>query len=360
MRPSVLLAVALFAAFAAGCQKAAAPTEAAPQDAPTGAPTGPPAKAIEPAFTLKTPYAGTVGDGITEISVTANGRHLAVSGYVTEKSIQIWDLETKQVTAQYETGSKGPHAHLFPDGSRMLLPHTWSDVVVRDVRTGEKKGELVIPRSDADGGVIADMRISADGALALAITSRRVLGWDASGKLAFEWLAPNELGSLSRFFASGKRIAVGGKKGAITIWDVNQKKAVQNLTLPGEGEVDSVAVSSDGAYLAARSGTSASTTVVVWDLRSGQIVHEFEKYLFMPGSEAMLFLPDNKTLVYADAGNALVLFDVPAKAARYRHAGVSGHSGNRMQVMDIPATGAILIVGYENGTIKVFDLKALQ
>jgi WD40 repeat protein len=348
------LLVIFFVGWVSGCKK---------PDAINQAPIAQPAKAIEPAFTLKTPFAGKSGDGIIEVSTTADGRYLAVSGYTKEKNIQVWDLSTKQPIGHFSIDLKGPHAKLFPDGSRILSTWEWNRLLLCDPRTGEKKGELKIPQNDSDpggGGVISDIRLSANGTMALAVTFKRLLGWDlASGKTRFEWQTPGAV-SLSELFANDKRIVIGNDKGELAIWDLEQGKSVQKLSLPSGKDVESVAVSSDGVYLAGRSGSSAATNMYVWDLRSGDVIHEFGKQEFMPGSSRMTFLPDKKTLAYADNENALVLFDVSTKSACYRNAGTPGHSGDRLWCMNVTSDGETLVVGYENGNIKVFDLRALS
>ncbi|MDB5308256.1 MAG: hypothetical protein JWO38_2458 [Gemmataceae bacterium] len=206
----ILLLAVFLLGLGTGCKK---------PDTTSDQPVGQPAKAIEPAFTLKTPYAGTSGDGIIEVSVTADGHWLAVSGYTEDKNVQVWDLRTKQPIGHFNIDLKGPHAILYPEGSRILSTWKWDRLLLCDPRTGEKKGELKTPQNDGDrGSVIRDMRLTADGSLALALTFERLLGWDlASGKTRFEWLVPGAV-SLSEPFANGKRVVIGNAKGELAIW----------------------------------------------------------------------------------------------------------------------------------------------
>lgn len=357
--PTHSRAMLLTAALLVGCQKTAPTTG----DTPASEPQSPPAKAIEPAFTLQTPFVGKVGDGIMRVSVSADGQTLVVSGYSREKNVQVWDLRTKQPVGYYQTASFNPEAALARDGTFVLSAWKLNELLICAPRTGEKKRELLIPQNVEDpANIVHDLQLTADGSLALLLTFHRAIGWDTrTGALRFERSTPgNDFQSLAPLFAADKRFTTGGKKGFIAIWDIDQPKPVQTLALPGGGDVESVAVSADGAYLAGRSGTSAATTVVVWDLRSGQVVHEFDKQGFMPGSSTMLFLPDNKTLVYADGKNSLVLFDVPTKSPRYSHAGIAGFSEHRVWSLDATPDGGTLVVGYEDGIVKIFDLKALR
>ena len=54
----------------------------------------------------------------------------------------------------------------------------------------------------------------------------------------------------------------------------------------------------------------------------------------------MKFLPDNKTLVYADHQNSLILFDVSTKSPRYRNAGIPGVTEHRVYSIDVTPDGA--------------------
>ena len=147
----------------------------------------------------------------------------------------MWDLRTKQSVGHYHTASSDPNAAFARDGTFVLSAWKFSELLICEPRTRAEKLELSIPQNENDlANTILDLQLSPDGSLALLLTVHRVLGWDTkTGKLRFERTIPSDdFQSLSPLFAGGKRFATGGKKGLIAIWDVENLKPVQNLTLP--------------------------------------------------------------------------------------------------------------------------------
>ena len=76
------------------------------------------------------------------------------------------------------------------------------------------------------------------------------------------------------------------------------------------------------------------------------------------GSLRMTFIPGTTLLAYPDKQNSLVLYDVASKEARFR---CESPAGSKVRIWDINATpdGKTLVAGYEDGIVKVFDLKKL-
>ncbi len=108
------------------------------------------------------------------------------------------------------------------------------------------------------------------------------------------------------FSPDGKRLATGGKKNTVIIWDVETGRELQ--TLEGHnGEVYTVAFSPDeeGRWIASGGEDSA---VKIWDSHSGTLVRNFRGHKGLVSSLA--FSPDGRRLVSGSRDTTVKVWDM--------------------------------------------------
>jgi WD40 repeat protein len=106
------------------------------------------------------------------------------------------------------------------------------------------------------------------------------------------------------FSPDGRRLATGGEKYAVQVWDVETGKELQ--TLAGHtGDVYSVAFSPDGRWVAS---AGEDSTVKVWDGQAGRCVRTFRGHTGLVASVA--FTPDGRRLVSGSRDHTVKVWDL--------------------------------------------------
>jgi WD40 repeat protein len=181
-----------------------------------------------------------------------------------------------------------PPAHLMavsPDGKRIVTSRA-GQVTVHDA-TGVKLHEWPVE----DGPIRC---------LALAPDGKALVTGAVKGKVALRRLDGTEMQKLSGleehvqsavFSPDGKQVAAVTRNEAIQRWETSTGKPLPALA-EGLRDVTCLAYSPEGHYLAA--GFGGSRSIVLWDVRSGAKMIEFDE----EGSliNALAFSPDGQTI----------------------------------------------------------------
>ena len=318
-----------------------------PERGPTGAGTN--GDTTQPAKPTSLTLSGHT-DTVEEGAFTPDGRMLATSSR--DKSVKIWDTQSGalQRTLEDHSGGLGSIA-LSPDGKNGASDALNGPVRVWDAQSGALKFTLTIPGQR--------LAFSPDGqTLAAQSGDYEVKLWDTQSGALKQTLSPYS-GSQDRsrrfeirdiaFTPDGHTLVAGGgalrQGGEAVFFDVSSGAVQRRLT--GHTDlVQRIAISPDGRTLAT---ASLDSTVILWDIQAGQprqtlkadslptvVAYSSDGRLLAGGmsssvlvwdaqtgalkqtinvswSIALLFLPDGKTVLVANAGsnNEALLWRVP-------------------------------------------------
>jgi WD40 repeat protein/serine/threonine protein kinase len=229
-------------------------------------------------------------------------------------TVRVWDART----GVEKIPPLGPteHAVAFSPGGRYLVTGDGLGAVqVWDGGTGDPVGTLDIHRQS-----IGSVVFSRDGDL-LASASRdgTVKVWDAK-RLDKEYLdgkpepcippiqarVPGP-GVNIAFSPDGRRLATGGEKNTVIIWDVQTGDEILNLWGEHSGEVYAVAFSplDDGRLIATAGEDSA---VKIWNSHTGDLIHSFRGHEGLVSS--LSFSPDGSRLVSGSRDKTVKIWDM--------------------------------------------------
>ncbi len=207
-------------------------------------------------------------------------------------NVKVWDLVHGKLLAEWKLNTRSASALAFdPTGERLAAAGVDYDVVVYEAKSGRE-----LRRGKVEAWIRA-LRYTHDGKGILVATDKALHLVDAES-LSEIWKAVpgGQLLALD-LSADGKRVAVGGRTAATTVYDVaTGEKLSEHRGL--EGRIESVAVSADGVRVAA----AADRAITLWDGTN-------PKGRSVAGGSLAISLSPDGAILYVATSHALSRFD---------------------------------------------------
>ncbi len=287
-----------------------------------------------------------------------------------DRSIEVWDLQTRQVLYALETRPPEPYSIRYDVKSVAISPSGQTlisaddnrydaKIQVWDLKTGQKSYE------DYANDAVDSVAISSDGKLLVAattdsywcnsaesrISTGEILLWDLpTGKRIHTFYLPEEFNSVKAVAISPDRKTIvsgnGGLDKTARVWDVKKRTNKQTFNWHSR-EVNAIAISPDGKMLV--SGSS-DCTIAIGNLKTGRQLHSFEAHSSFVNS--MAISPDGRTIVSASRDKTVKLWDLKSGKLLVS---LSGHLGGVNAVAFSP-DGATVFSGSSDGTIKAWGI----
>jgi WD40 repeat protein/predicted Ser/Thr protein kinase len=252
---------------------------------------------------------------VSQLAFTADGRRLASASqlgrlsYTEDGTVRIWELGLQAGTSVLlgHTSYVYPVAY-SPDG-QWIASGSWDKTVrVWDAVTGESCAELPHPES------VLDLAFSPDSS------------WLVSGCHGDE---------------------------SLHIWNVATARLQHRFKGPGRIAIQAIAVSPDGARIAAGDADGRAT---IRDAATGAEVHAFGMAL-VGAKKSLAYSPDGRLL--AGTGEDPTQIDLWDTQTRQRSARLTGHSGFVHSVA-FSGDGRLLASASADRTVRVWDVAAAQ
>ena len=294
---------------------------------------------------------------VYSVAFSPDGQTLATGSM--DKTIRLWDVETRQQMATLEGHTDWVHSVAFsPDGQTLasssgdLTVRLW-DVDTRQLLISLEKSYGISVAFSPDGQTLATGRPSGIIHLWDVSTGQQMATLDAHGSgvysVALATLDAHGSGVYSVAFSpDGQTLATGSMDATIQLWEVDTWQQMATLDLEW-WRVFSVAFSPDGQTLA----SGSTKQLLLWDVGTGQIL----SILAIPEESdvySVAFSPNGQLLASGGAGNdysvRLWSADIGQPLAI-----LEGHRGSVLSVAFSPDS-QLLASASSDGTIRLWDM----
>lgn len=315
------------------------------------------AKVLHPSLSLSTD-----ADNLSHLHLAADGKSVVA---LARQMLHVWDLEKKEKRSSIPTpGGSAMVATLSPHGN-IAAVGGYNAIWLVNL----EKGKEIAQFRKRGGNLDFTPRILflPDDDIVIGVSGKEIVGWhDKSGDQLFVWPEEHRITAASDLFEGGEKFAIGNDKGQIKIWDIGAGKAILTLfspAMPAPGgtapnQVQGLAATGDGKKLASRHTLGP---IRIWDAAAGKMVKDTPASIIPGLGGVMLFMPDNKTLVFnggpvGKAHSEIYVFDTVSGRITAR---LEGHTGNFLTAMALTPDGTRLVSAGTDKTLKVWDLQGI-
>jgi RNA polymerase sigma factor (sigma-70 family) len=196
-----------------------------------------------------------------------DGKRLALPR---RNELRVYDTATGEMVQRIpHQGITGWSIAFAPDGKSIALNDLSDTIYLYDTATGKRIREMKHP-----GDSRLQVVFSPDGRFLASMPQNpnqnkgEVSIWNVrEGKEVQRWTHPFPMARSAAFSPDGKRVAIGGYRWGVVLWDVETGKEVRRFS-PNGGAGD-IAFSPDGKVLAT---ASAAGAIRLWDAATGKLL----------------------------------------------------------------------------------------
>jgi WD40 repeat protein/serine/threonine protein kinase len=235
----------------------------------------------------------------TCVDYSPDGKSIVSCGW--DSSIKVWDASTgKQTMTLRSRGQRLNYVSYDHSGNFIVAPDQGNTISVWDVVTGE-----VVMTLAGHEASIRSASFSPNGTKIISDSEDRTIRvWDTSWSKERMLIHTDSFTLGLAYSPDGNRLATGGLKGGVTIWDI--AAGAELATLPAGGSwIWALAFSPDGRRIATGSRDGTGT---IWDATTGA---ELVNLTDRPGQSinVMAFSPDGNHIVVGTANGAIRVYD---------------------------------------------------
>ncbi len=280
---------------------------------------------------------------VTCVAYSPDGKSIVSCGW--DSNIKVWDASTGKQTMILRSGSQRLNCVGYDaSGKYIVAPNQGNNISVWDSVTGE-----VVTTLAGHEASILSVSFSLDGKKILSSSEDKTIRvWDTLWSKERMLIHTDSFTLGLAYSPDGRRLATGGMKGGVTIWDA--AAGIELTTIPVNASwIFDMVFSPDGSQLASGGASGAG---MIWDVTTGaQLMSFSEPQSYGKGITAMAFSLNGNNIVAGNQEGIVRLYDTKTGKELMR---LPGGRGQTESLAYFP-NGSRILSGFLKGPVKVWD-----